>query len=252
MTPDDDLPPNVRAAIDAERAAAAGTPELRRAIRARIGATVGIAIVAEQAVAQAAATSAKVAGIATTGKVVASVVVAALAVGGVVVTRVVTSSSSVSSTGTSERPPRAPVIAIDAGQPLDAHADAAIPVETNLDAEPEARPSRARAKSQAAAPTPPPTTPPAVTEPAILAEVSVALARGDAEHALVLVDRHARTFPAGVLAEEREALRIRALLALARTTDARRHATEFVARYPRSIHRSIAERALVPAKEPPP
>jgi hypothetical protein len=54
-------------------------------------------------------------------------------------------------------------------------------------------------------------------------------------NALVLVSEHARRFPAGLLAEEREALRVRCLLGSGRTSDAQRAATAFSTRFPRSV-----------------
>jgi hypothetical protein len=54
-------------------------------------------------------------------------------------------------------------------------------------------------------------------------------------NALVLVGEHARRFPAGLLAEEREALRVRCLLGSGRTSEARRAAAAFASRFPRSV-----------------
>jgi hypothetical protein len=46
---------------------------------------------------------------------------------------------------------------------------------------------------------------------------------------------HARRFKNGRLAEEREALRVKALVGLGRTHDARRAAAAFEARFPNSV-----------------
>lgn len=54
-------------------------------------------------------------------------------------------------------------------------------------------------------------------------------------NALVLVAEHARRYPNGLLAEEREALRVRSLAAAGRTEEARRAATAFAAHFPRSV-----------------
>ncbi|HSU42237.1 MAG TPA: hypothetical protein VLJ38_21800 [Polyangiaceae bacterium] len=54
-------------------------------------------------------------------------------------------------------------------------------------------------------------------------------------NALVLVGEHARRFPAGLLAEEREALRVRCLLGSGRTAEAQRAAAAFATRFPRSV-----------------
>jgi hypothetical protein len=54
-------------------------------------------------------------------------------------------------------------------------------------------------------------------------------------NALVLVSEHARLFPAGLLAEEREALRVRCLLGSGRTSEAQRAAAAFATHFPRSV-----------------
>ena len=53
--------------------------------------------------------------------------------------------------------------------------------------------------------------------------------------ALALLAEHARRFPRGRLAEEREALRVRSLVASGRSEEARRAAAAFAVRFPRSI-----------------
>jgi len=53
--------------------------------------------------------------------------------------------------------------------------------------------------------------------------------------ALRLVSEHAKKYPRGVLAEEREALRVRSLAAAGQTADARRAAAAFAQRFPRSV-----------------
>ncbi|HXU64947.1 MAG TPA: hypothetical protein VN962_24785 [Polyangia bacterium] len=62
-----------------------------------------------------------------------------------------------------------------------------------------------------------------------------AVARQDFGAALGLLTEHARRFKDGRLAEEREALRVRALAGLGRTEEARRAAGQFQARFPRSV-----------------
>jgi hypothetical protein len=57
----------------------------------------------------------------------------------------------------------------------------------------------------------------------------------DFANALVLVGQHAQRFPHGLLAEEREALRIRSLLGSGRTAAAERAASAFAKRFPRSV-----------------
>jgi hypothetical protein len=66
------------------------------------------------------------------------------------------------------------------------------------------------------------------------------------EPALVLeeVEQHRRQFPHGRLAEEREALAIRALLALGRVDEAHARAAAFRARYPNSFLTPVIDSAL--------
>ena len=69
----------------------------------------------------------------------------------------------------------------------------------------------------------------------LLARAQVACASREFSNALVLVAEHGRKFPSGLLAEEREALRVRALEGAGRTEEARRAAASFASRFPRSI-----------------
>jgi hypothetical protein len=69
----------------------------------------------------------------------------------------------------------------------------------------------------------------------LLRRAQVAYASRDFSAALVLVAEHARRFPGGRLAEEREALRVRSLVGSGRVDDARRVVTAFAARFPRSV-----------------
>jgi hypothetical protein len=69
----------------------------------------------------------------------------------------------------------------------------------------------------------------------LLARAQVACASREFSNALVLVAEHGRKFPNGRLAEEREALRVRALEGAGRTDEARRASAAFASRFPRSI-----------------
>jgi len=68
----------------------------------------------------------------------------------------------------------------------------------------------------------------------LLQRTQVAYAGHDFSGALALVAEHGRRFPNGRLAEEREALRIRSLVAAGRTAEANRAAASFADRFPRS------------------
>jgi hypothetical protein len=68
----------------------------------------------------------------------------------------------------------------------------------------------------------------------LLARARAAVVREDFAAALPLLAEHARRFRKGRLAEEREALRVKALAGLGRDRDAARAAAAFEARFPRS------------------
>ncbi|HJL19504.1 MAG TPA: hypothetical protein RMH99_27830 [Sandaracinaceae bacterium LLY-WYZ-13_1] len=64
-----------------------------------------------------------------------------------------------------------------------------------------------------------------------------------------MLRRHARRHPSGSLSEERDALRIRALIELGRITEARDEAERFFAEHPRSLFRRGLEARLERATE---
>lgn len=72
-------------------------------------------------------------------------------------------------------------------------------------------------------------------ELALLQPARAGIARGDFAAALSAVSEHSRRFPSGLLGEERDALRVRALFGLHRVDEARRAAAAFRGRYPRSV-----------------
>jgi hypothetical protein len=69
----------------------------------------------------------------------------------------------------------------------------------------------------------------------LLQRAQAAYASGNLSQALTLVAQHGRRFPSGRLAEEREALRVRALANAGRTQEADRAAKAFATRFPRSV-----------------
>jgi hypothetical protein len=83
-------------------------------------------------------------------------------------------------------------------------------------------------------------------EVAILRRVSASLRAGDPRTALAGVAEHARRFPNGALAEERDTERIVALCALGRREDATRATERFERAYPSSSHEGRI-RAACPA-----
>ncbi|NUO49823.1 MAG: sigma-70 family RNA polymerase sigma factor [Polyangiaceae bacterium] len=79
-------------------------------------------------------------------------------------------------------------------------------------------------------------------EQRILAGVQPAIEAGDAARALRLVEAHAREYPEGVLVEEREALRILALRAGGRSSEAERAKAAFGEQFPKSVLEERIER----------
>jgi hypothetical protein len=86
-------------------------------------------------------------------------------------------------------------------------------------------------------------------ESALLDVARTALARGEPDHALAAVGRHAAQFPHGVLAEEREALAVKALAQEGRGADARARADRFRARYPESLFSTAIDSSLQDVRE---
>jgi hypothetical protein len=76
----------------------------------------------------------------------------------------------------------------------------------------------------------------------LLRQARAAVAREDYASALRPIAEHAHRFKDGRLSEEREALRVKALAGLGRSDDARRSATAFRARFPRSVLLSAVNR----------
>lgn len=94
-----------------------------------------------------------------------------------------------------------------------------------------AAPSPAVTPSMAPAPAKDPSL---ARERTLLDMARTALARGSTADALAAVDTHAREFPTSQLAEEREVLAVQALDSAGRTDEAKRRATSFRSRWPRS------------------
>jgi hypothetical protein len=83
-----------------------------------------------------------------------------------------------------------------------------------------------------------------LTEERSLIEIArAALARGDGDAALNASGDHAKRFPEGLLAEEREALAVQALAVQGNADQARARARTFRAKYPGSLFRSAVDGA---------
>jgi hypothetical protein len=73
------------------------------------------------------------------------------------------------------------------------------------------------------------------TERLLLERATAALMRGDANSALAALHEHARRFPQGELAEEREVLLVRALRAAGQNDAAEKQAKDFKQKFPSSL-----------------
>lgn len=130
------------------------------------------------------------------------------------------------------------------------------PREMNASAQPAVQPAlSALAPPPPNSPPPPPPSAPAASSAAeprpsaksaspresyaaeleLLRRAQAAYASGDFSGSLVSLSEHARQFPNGRLAEEREALRVSCLKGLGRSSDARRAAASFALRFPHSV-----------------
>ena len=78
----------------------------------------------------------------------------------------------------------------------------------------------------------------------LLDKARAALAQGDSARAIDLLERHRRSFPRPVLAEERDAMWIQALVKAGRYDEARARATTFRKRTPDSLFSSVVDSAM--------
>jgi hypothetical protein len=133
-----------------------------------------------------------------------------------------------------ERLPLSSPMTVSSGQPATAHPEATTPAPGA--ATPAAKPSAAPAvKAQPRTRRPEPTPASDTAEFEVIRSAHSAYVSHDFATALRLVGEHAQRFPHGLLAEEREALRIRCLLGSGRRPEAERAASAFARRFPRSV-----------------
>jgi hypothetical protein len=81
-------------------------------------------------------------------------------------------------------------------------------------------------------------------ERALIDRSHAALARANAQAALEAVAQHEKSFPHGQLAEEREALAVQALVMAGRTQEAANRAGRFRKAYPQSVFLPVVDEAL--------
>ena len=226
----EDLPPDVRALLDAERSGR----RMPEPVRERLGARVA----AIPFVIPAGWPSATTAAPRSMGRRLAhllghrlSVAAVSLGVGGGVGAKI-----EAVAIHRSTRPPaavQAPVAAAAVPAPVPVPvATPEAPAERTADKSP--RRDRPRERVQAPdVPAPAPST--LAAERTLLETARTALTRGNASEALDALSRHERLFAHGELAEERESLRVQALLLAGRREEARAAAQRFEAKYPKSL-----------------
>jgi hypothetical protein len=128
----------------------------------------------------------------------------------------------------------APAIESDAGAlPLEAVSAASLPDAPRTDA--GARAGSAAASARGAGSGEAPSSRGLAAERALLDVARSALARGEPSEALVATGRHAHDYPDGSLVEEREAIAIKALVALRRMDEARARARAHEQRFPNGL-----------------
>jgi hypothetical protein len=224
MSDHSSLPPDLSELIACERELPAGTDDDRRRIGIRLGATLGLgAAVGGTATTAAAAATSAAAG--TAVKIIA-IVLAIGAIGGG--TALLVRRGNEPATSELDRPP--------ASKP-----SAQVLPPAPVPEPPAAAETPNRASTSSA---PPPAMVPSAPRPqagpdqrTLLGRALTALESGRPSEALGLVDQDERLHASGPLAEEREAIRIEALIGLGRTEDARTRAKRFSELYPTSVHR---------------
>jgi hypothetical protein len=135
----------------------------------------------------------------------------------------------------------APAIQMNARTPGPARAPSAVSPTAGA---PRARDDRLRERVEPSA-----STEGLAAERGLLNLARVALEREEPLEALATTDRHEREYPNGTLSQEREAMAIRALVALGRTGEARQRAARFRARFSNSLLLPSIEELL--GREPP-
>jgi len=253
-----DLSPDARALLRGARDDLGASKEdcarIDRALTARLGLAAG-AIAGATAATSASAATASAAGVGLGGVGGTTALVAGKWIAGAVVVAAIGAGSGAvylaSGPSTSRPTPVAPLAPaasahVAKAMPLAASSSATIdpPERTAPPPEPAAastvRTERGRVQAAPTLPSAPEqsalvapamvaVTPTIGAETQLLRRADQALRNGDPARALDLLDEHARTFPNGVLAQERSAERVTTLCALGRVGEARTEAARFLA-----------------------
>lgn len=231
MTDRDSLPDELAGLFAAERAAPAGDPEMRTKVRSRLAAAVALL----PGKAAAAAGGATLLG--GSGKIIA---ILAISIGGGITAATVAKRSEPSYAAS----PAIQLVTAESVEPSPARLQLVQSDDGQRPApEPDVVPV-APENVAAAVPALPP------SEAKLLKRAWSALSSGDAKQTLELTREVERLHPGGALVEEREALRIQALVKLGLLADARTAARQFVVQFPRSVHRTHVESAIKAEESP--
>jgi len=226
VNPIEPLPSDLEALLGSERRCPEPSPELRARLRGRLQATIPVAWPsgggpASKAPQTPRSTLAGAAGIAR--KLLLPVIAFGAGAGSVALLR-------------AQRPAAAPAAILRAPPPPPpAPVPAAPPQPAAAPASPRATPRPPPAPGGDAA---------LAEESALLERARTALSRGRSAAALDALSEHARRFPRGSLAEERDALRVQALVQAGRGGEARARALEFRRRFPQSLSWPAVQAAL--------
>lgn len=244
------MKPLGREATDLIAAARRGEPKMtptsraasRAKILARVGATAAAAGIAAGATTAAATTAgaigatapvAATVGVSLVAKIGIAVVVVAGSITGVVAISRSAKAPDVVAASTATVAPKADVVApsVPKEEPRPAEATATPTAEASPTPTASAV---APVKSSPIAASPSASVDPLTSENELIARAQQALASGQPGQALAALDEHARRFPTGALAYEREAARAVALCRAGRTSEGRAAAAPFVAHDPDS------------------
>jgi hypothetical protein len=239
------LPDELKALFDAERAAPAAEASLRVSLRSRLATTVGSSPLGHAAAGAVLGSAGK------TLVVLAVALATAAAVKHVIasprervaaatepppVTTAMATTTTTTTTATTTTPPQQP----PARQPTPPAVATPITTAATVGVKPATIVSESTLLKPATI----------ASESTLLKRAWSALASGDAGLALRLAEQDARRYPSGALGEERDAIQIAALARLGRDDEARRAATTFLTHYPESVHRALVERSIQPLEVP--
>ncbi len=239
------LPADLRALLADERQAYAEDAAARARVMRRIEASIAFGVVGVAATAAVAVKTGFLASLALHAARHAKLWIALSLVGGIVLGETHARLSSPSPPPAAQRPASstAQVTALTPTAGSASNEPAAIPVSSlpNIPSSEGAPPSvsagRAAVPSDLAA------------EQALIDTARSALSRGRAADALRAADDHARQFPRGRLAEERETMAIQALLLTGRRSDAEARGQRFHKAYPGSLYGNAVDALLAPSED---